>query len=441
MSIADRAVETTNTTGTGTLTLAGAVSKYQSFSSAFTNKQLVDYVIESGTDWEIGLGTFTTSGTTLSRDIIRRSSNSGAAISVAAGAKVWADIGADNFTSSVQMFRNRLYNGQFRFDQVNEGTVYTASGSAAQGPDGWTVSAIGAGTLTLQRVADPDNASLFALKVACTVADASIAAGDLYQIFTSIEGYDVADLKAGTANAAQITVSFDMKFDVTGVYPVSIRNSAVNRSYVGTVTQNVASTLESKVVTLTLDTSGTWLYTNGAGLFLTIGLAVGSTAQTPTGVWAAGNFIGTSSVGMANFMSVNTNVGYIKRIQVEKGPVATPFEEISYAADLLRTQRYAEKTYEQGTAVGTATNICEAMAAPFLATLIPLPSFAATKRASPTMTGYGPITGTAGKWYDAVATETNITSFTTGAMGRGFLTMSAGSAACAGHFYANARLT
>lgn len=86
--LADRVQETTNTTGTGTLTLAGAASGYQSF-SVIGNANTTYYTIVSGADWEVGIGTYTLSGTTLSRDTVLSSSASGAKITVAAGATVF----------------------------------------------------------------------------------------------------------------------------------------------------------------------------------------------------------------------------------------------------------------------------------------------------------------------------------------------------------------
>lgn len=86
--VKDRVKETTATTGTGTLTLAGAVTGFQSFSSALSNGDTTYYsIFESSTgEWEVGLGTFTLSGTTLSRDTILESSNAGSAINLTAGA-------------------------------------------------------------------------------------------------------------------------------------------------------------------------------------------------------------------------------------------------------------------------------------------------------------------------------------------------------------------
>jgi len=87
MIIADRVQETTTTTGTGTITLAGAKAGFQSFTAALTDGDQTFYCIEDGTSWEVGLGTFTASGTTLSRDTIYDSSNAGAAVNWGAGDK------------------------------------------------------------------------------------------------------------------------------------------------------------------------------------------------------------------------------------------------------------------------------------------------------------------------------------------------------------------
>lgn len=84
--VKDRVMETTTTTGTGTITLAGAVSGYQSF-SAVGNANTTYYAIFAGSEWEVGIGTYTASGTTLSRDTVLESSNSGSKVNFSAGSK------------------------------------------------------------------------------------------------------------------------------------------------------------------------------------------------------------------------------------------------------------------------------------------------------------------------------------------------------------------
>jgi len=85
--VKDRVKETTATTGTGTLTLAGADTGFQAFSSALSDGDTTYYsLVELSTgEWEVGLGTFTATGTTLARTTILASSNSGSAINLTAG--------------------------------------------------------------------------------------------------------------------------------------------------------------------------------------------------------------------------------------------------------------------------------------------------------------------------------------------------------------------
>lgn len=84
--VKDRVKETTTTTGTVTVTLAGAVTGFQSF-SAIGNGNTTFYTIAGGAEWEVGIGTYTSSGTTLSRDTVLSSSNSGSKVNFSAGTK------------------------------------------------------------------------------------------------------------------------------------------------------------------------------------------------------------------------------------------------------------------------------------------------------------------------------------------------------------------
>lgn len=84
--IKDRVKVTTTTTGTGTYTLGSAVSGYQDFAVVGNGNQTY-YTTTNGIDWEVGIGTYTASGTTLSRDTILESSNSNNAVNWASGSK------------------------------------------------------------------------------------------------------------------------------------------------------------------------------------------------------------------------------------------------------------------------------------------------------------------------------------------------------------------
>ena len=84
----DRVKESSTTTGTGTLTLGGAASGFQSFAVIGDGNSTYYAVVDAATGaWEVGIGTYTSSGTTLSRDVILESSNSGSAVDFAANVK------------------------------------------------------------------------------------------------------------------------------------------------------------------------------------------------------------------------------------------------------------------------------------------------------------------------------------------------------------------
>ena len=86
--ILDRVKETTTTTGTGTVILLGAATGYQSF-AAVGNGNTTYYTIagQGVNEWEVGIGTYTSSGTTLSRTTVLASSNSGSLVNFTAGTK------------------------------------------------------------------------------------------------------------------------------------------------------------------------------------------------------------------------------------------------------------------------------------------------------------------------------------------------------------------
>ena len=86
--VKDRVKETTTTTSTGTVTLLGAATGFQSFAAiGDTNSTYYTIAAQTGTEWEVGIGTYTSSGTTLSRTTVLSSSNSGSLVNFSAGTK------------------------------------------------------------------------------------------------------------------------------------------------------------------------------------------------------------------------------------------------------------------------------------------------------------------------------------------------------------------
>lgn len=107
----DRVLELSTTTGTGSMTLTGAVTNYRTFNTAFGTSSTVTiwYTIEMGTEWEVGIGKLTAS-TTLTRDTILSSSNSGSLVSFSAGTKnVFATAPADSINRIPPIMSNIRY--------------------------------------------------------------------------------------------------------------------------------------------------------------------------------------------------------------------------------------------------------------------------------------------------------------------------------------------
>ena len=126
VTLVNRAKVNTATTGTGTLTLGSAVDGYQTFADAgVADADVVRYVIEDGANWEIGTGTYTATGTTMSRTP-SESSNAGAAISLSGSAVVYVAMSAaetlqqDDIGATIQAHSTVLDNTTASFTTTQE---------------------------------------------------------------------------------------------------------------------------------------------------------------------------------------------------------------------------------------------------------------------------------------------------------------------------------
>jgi len=185
------------------------------------------------------------------------------------------------------------------------------------------------------------------LKVETTTADSSLAATQYLYIRQIIEGQNITHLLLGSSLAKKITLSFWVRSSLTGTFGGSFWNDGFDRSYPYTYTINAADTWEKKTITITGDTSGTWLTTNGRGLNVAWGLGVGSTYSGTAGAWAGSGLI--SATGSTSLLGTLNATWYVTGVTLTVGdtaPVTHPYE--SYAENLERCRRYFIKYGSDG---------------------------------------------------------------------------------------------
>jgi hypothetical protein len=233
-------------------------------------------------------------------------------------------------------------------------------------------------------------------------AKPSLSATDFLFAVQKIEGYRVSRLGWGTASAQPITIGFWTEHTLPGVYSISVRNSASNRSYVTTYTQNVASALEYKTVTLPGDTTGTWLTTNASGIEIGFTAACGTTYIAPSAnTWTAGNYLAAS--GQVNVAAATTNFMLLRGVVVLPGTQAptaaqSPLIMRPFDQELVTCQRYWQKTYPLANSPGALTNsgaVVNFAGAAFASRPFLQWYFPNRMRATPTMYSYSPVTGAA----------------------------------------------
>jgi hypothetical protein len=238
--------------------------------------------------------------------------------------------------------RNLLYNGAMQVHQrgvsvsgITTGGYYTA--------DRWnmTNTSLGTWTQTIENDAPTGSGLQKSLKVLCTAADAAPAASDLLQIQQRIEGQDLQRIAKGTSAAQQITLSFWVKSNVTGTYVADLLDVDNTRQTSISYTISASATWEKKTITFAADTTGAFDNDNGDSFRLSFWLGAGSnfTSGTLSTTWQAST-AANRAVGQTNLASATNNYWQITGVQLEVGPVATPFEFKSYGTELAECQRY-----------------------------------------------------------------------------------------------------
>jgi hypothetical protein len=238
--------------------------------------------------------------------------------------------------------KNRLINGDMRIDQRAAGASVTITSTVADTYtlDRWAAYGSAASKFSVQQDAAAVTPPVgFNDYLGVTSLSAySITSGDIFRISQFIEGYNIADLAWGTANAKTVTLSFWVRSSLTGTFGGAISNSAYNRGYPFSYTISAANTWEFKTLTITGDTTGTWLTTNGMGMRVNFSVGTGSANSGTAGAWQANGMV--SSTGAVSVVGTSGATFYITGVQLEVGSTATPFERRMYTNELQLCQRY-----------------------------------------------------------------------------------------------------
>jgi hypothetical protein len=282
-----------------------------------------------------------------------------------------AQLGSSNGT-----MRNRIINGAMTIDQRNSGASVTISSSGyTYCVDRFSIYATQGSKLTAQQnqgsITPPVGFNNY---FGVTSSSAySISSTDIFGIIQSIEGYNIADLNWGSANAKAITLSFWVRSSLTGTFGGSLINSGFTRSYPFTYTISSANTWEQKTITVAGETTGGWAVNNVHGIRVWFGLGVGTTNSAASGTWANGEY--ESATGSTSVVGTSGATFYITGVQLEAGSTATPFEYRSYGTELQLCQRYYELFGNGWPVRGETTN----------SSCVLFGNFKVEKRASPTI--------------------------------------------------------
>jgi len=253
-------------------------------------------------------------------------------------------------------YKNKLINGAMMIDQRNSGANATGTGYTV---DRWQYSASQTSKFTYARNLNsvtPPTGFINYLGFQSS-SSYSVGASDYFSVNQIIEGLNIADLAWGTANAKTITLSFWVRSSLTGTFGGSLGNNGFTYAYPFSYSIPVANTWTQISITIAGPTTGTWLTTNGRGVYVLFGLGYGSTYGNGTaGAWVAADL--ESVTGAVSVVGTSGATWYVTGVQFEIGSQATSFDFRNYGYELDLCERYYEtgsftiRTYSGGGTCG-----------------------------------------------------------------------------------------
>ena len=260
-------------------------------------------------------------------------------------------------------YRNIIINGDMSIAQ--RGTTATGLGNGDSGYhtcDRWRFNEAGAPTFefTMSQDTDVPTGQGFSssLKMDCTTADTSLAAGDNLTFQTRFEGQNLQYLKKGTSSAESLTLSFWVKSNKTGTYIAELFDNDNTRQISKSYTIDTTDTWEKKTITFARDTTGTFDNDNAASLIVGWFLGAGTdfSSGTLNTTWNS-NTNANRAVGQVNLADSTANEWYITGVQLEAGTTASDFEFLPVDVNEQRCFRYYWK-YAEGYAIHFGTASC-----------------------------------------------------------------------------------
>ena len=245
--------------------------------------------------------------------------------------------------SNIVQSKNIIINGGMDLAQRGTSQASITSDNAIHTLDRYRTRLTTLGTWTQSQSTTVPSGQGFAtsLKMDCTSADASPAAGDRLFITQRIEGQNLQYLKKGTSNAQSLTLSFWVRSNKTGTYICELYDQNNSRHINKSYTISVADTWEKKTITYDGDTTGAFTNNNGNSLECAWWLGAGTTYTSGTlqTSWGSGTNA-NRAVGQVNLADSTSNDWYITGVQLEAGSVASDFEFLPVDVNLQRCQRY-----------------------------------------------------------------------------------------------------